>query len=824
MGTTGNNENGELLNQDISYFASAHSEPIPDSSTHAFNDTEVATLSYMEQPEDESHIDTSRDSQLSAQRSSPSPTGPASVDELLINNFAGQSTSPIPPSRPESMTIDPGLSATSDYEPEEDNSMLLPPLSHDDYDYDFALTLMGRLSSHTHKSSLSDSFGTRSPSFEGIVDLDAGLVRRSSESDSESSLGEELSSYGSSSLLDTDSGRLAPRSSFNPLSDWDADGDLEEDFDAMIGWKPMDAKDLDFEPGSSAGTLRPLFHGRHRSASDGDGAESRTVGPTKEFDFAQSVEKRVKSCAGGHTPGRGPAGAGVGWGGGGGYRATRGGREDRESSERANHPEQPPGDGHNRRDGSDDDKGEYRGTRSTSSTPSSSEQSSDSEISPQSPALLHSMALESAPHSQRRNGMKGVYRPPSESRRAGPGGESSEDDEVPLAQRIPGALIAQKSIRKKVREERQRTRENSAAYSPASQEPPRVSTERGRKTSLKLPRGAAMGNGTGMSSSREAASLAQKQPLRNSGGRRERAMTMSGSKGVAPDDLALRLMKVQAQSPAASGSSSFSPSFSPRQTAPPPREGELVYADDFARRAARARSVERRRPTTADSSTAPVPHRQPPLSVMEYQQQVAAASKPRELRPMRSFQAPSRTLTVTAALASPLPAQSQPLGRSSTTHAEPRRSEDDPRSSGTVGRSKSVKGARRSGEGARSPANPTFSGRASLDTDSPSHKRATSRPPVPRLPDPEGLQAMPRAPPSWPAASTTSTRVFIGDLQRYKMVDIGSETNAQDVLDEVARQGELWGEENRPGGWMLYEVSQDFGMGTQTGLHFQHQG
>lgn len=55
-------------------------------------------------------------------------------------------------------------------------------------------------------------------------------------------------------------------------------------------------------------------------------------------------------------------------------------------------------------------------------------------------------------------------------------------------------------------------------------------------------------------------------------------------------------------------------------------------------------------------------------------------------------------------------------------------------------------------------------------------------------------------------------RIFIGDMQRFNMVEIGPSTTAKEVLDMLDRQGQLeqW---VGSGSWMLYEVAQDFGMG-----------
>ncbi|KAJ7053967.1 hypothetical protein C8F01DRAFT_996200 [Mycena amicta] len=55
------------------------------------------------------------------------------------------------------------------------------------------------------------------------------------------------------------------------------------------------------------------------------------------------------------------------------------------------------------------------------------------------------------------------------------------------------------------------------------------------------------------------------------------------------------------------------------------------------------------------------------------------------------------------------------------------------------------------------------------------------------------------------------TRVFVGDMQRFNMVDIGPTTNAKEVLVMVEEQGSLKGWVG-VGGWMVWEIAQDFGM------------
>jgi hypothetical protein len=55
-------------------------------------------------------------------------------------------------------------------------------------------------------------------------------------------------------------------------------------------------------------------------------------------------------------------------------------------------------------------------------------------------------------------------------------------------------------------------------------------------------------------------------------------------------------------------------------------------------------------------------------------------------------------------------------------------------------------------------------------------------------------------------------RVFVGDLQRFSIVEIGQSTKARDVIAMIDEKGEL-PREAKAGGWMLFELSNDFGMG-----------
>jgi len=77
-------------------------------------------------------------------------------------------------------------------------------------------------------------------------------------------------------------------------------------------------------------------------------------------------------------------------------------------------------------------------------------------------------------------------------------------------------------------------------------------------------------------------------------------------------------------------------------------------------------------------------------------------------------------------------------------------------------------------------------------------ERALRSPPLPTY---EAVISKPKPENLW------QQRIFVGDLQRFNMVEVGGSTSAQDVVGVLERQGELDGN-----GWMLFELAQDFGM------------
>lgn len=332
----------------------------------------------------------------------------------------------------------------------------------------------------------------------------------------------------------------------------------------------------------------------------------------------------------------------------------------------------------------------------------------------------------------------------------------SSDDDVPLAQRIPTALKAQKSIRVQVREEREARRKDRAV--------------RTREPVRSPPRGAeATGRESTTTGSQDAAALHSSRSVKREGPRR------NSDQPFAVEDLTKKLLSVQAGN------------------VPP--------------------AVIRPRGYSAPYTSPP---RDPPTQAKEVGQkadpiQTSDATRERALRPMRSFHRPTPK-NVDGVNSGPSPSNNgQILGRS-VTSGRSRRHEENQGSQGERLRSTQslAEGTERymnirskSSERPMKDSGGRFSARTSTDAD-----RGTShRPPMPPLPA-EVLASFKAG----TKAQVSQQRIFIGDLQRFNIVEIGLATNAQDVLDMLDKEGALEPILGR-GGWMVYEMAQDFGMG-----------
>ncbi|KAG1745879.1 uncharacterized protein EDB91DRAFT_1049633 [Suillus paluster] len=342
---------------------------------------------------------------------------------------------------------------------------------------------------------------------------------------------------------------------------------------------------------------------------------------------------------------------------------------------------------------------------------------------------------------------------------------SGSDDDVPLAQSMPTALTAQKSIRRQLRDERHKRKMERAKSTRAA-----MSSERPPVPAL--PHTVIHG--------RQHSASAAPLPAVSRGER-----TRGRPAPIEPfpvDDLATKLASLQMVAPPSTALPSYngiaSASLSAR--APVPGSGP--------------RSL---RPQGVDE--------------MAFLQHVPAynTDKPpqdRQLRSMRSFRrSEGRTVDTTQPRLES--SSSQLLGRRPTTTS--RRPEDPP-----LRRDKSVSRPSRDGLESRNGSEPHLrSARASEDSRRPTptiprvsidqdvEQRVFQRPPVELVhPRAQPLPVM--------KVQVTQQRVFVGDMQRFNMVEITPNTNAGDVIALVASQGSL----DHTGGWMLFELANDFGM------------
>ena len=356
--------------------------------------------------------------------------------------------------------------------------------------------------------------------------------------------------------------------------------------------------------------------------------------------------------------------------------------------------------------------------------------------------------------------------------------QSSDEDDLPLARSIPTALKAQKSIRQKVRQENaQRRQERAMRMQAKIQNVSGVSQSPGHITTT---------------FQHEQTSPPQ-VPSRTTGRARTQTSPLSPTTRRSPfamDDLTKKLIDVQTS-----------------MTGP--------NSQDLHR-----------------SGTRPSPQRtqEPGPSKSRPSQESPAPSYPIHetfqkptLRPMRSFHRPAKVSQPETH--EPLPVSG--FGGASLT---PSRSIRRPRTGDlttdqpfisdlpnfTLQRSKSTRSQsqiRPSDEDHGSTGRPSMSRpSAELPVDSRAHwsDKAAALPPVPPIPTYDMLMRQ-KSGESW------QQKVFLGDTQRSTIVEVGATTSAQDVIDAIESRGEMgpYDPNNTGGkGWMLFELAQDFGMGT----------
>ncbi|KAJ6508468.1 hypothetical protein C8R45DRAFT_1069190 [Mycena sanguinolenta] len=545
------------------------------------------------------------------------------------------------------------------------------------------------------------------------------------------------------------------------------------------------------EAGTSAGTIRAsaqtprrdvafwVDEGRGKARAVGGGAEGEVV-DASGWEGGSSGGRGYSSSGGG-----GSRSHSTGHGGGDGYYGSYGGGGWAGGDD---------GDGDDRRNPA---------RSSAFSTPSSSDSEDDDDESEDDYYGEPSPAFRSSSNDQSGSGA------PANNRTDG-----SDDDDVPLAQRIPSALTAQRTIRRKVREERDQRRRDRAER--------RGEEARSRQTTLR-PRGAGDGSNAmdiASSSSREAARQAEAALARAA---RQRTQTLPGngatqSQSVAVDDLTKKLQSMQSQAErerqraltintANAGSSkerrmmSPSPARGPSAAASPPPNHQVLPEGERALRPMRSF----RRPVTADGAPpaqdaeARVRRRNP--STHRSQGEDTLAQPATEGRVKRSVTT-RRPADDSSKLQQPEDVPAALVRRSATT----RRPADD-RSQALPPKERGLTMPAFLSE----PPPPTPTLPAATPATTPSNKLTKPRPsgemlPLPRTSGEGAPQTTHRH-----VSSKSGTRVFIGDLQRFNVIDIGPSTSAKQVLAMVEEQGSLKGWVGT-GGWMVWEVAQDLGM------------
>ncbi|KAL0961014.1 hypothetical protein HGRIS_006006 [Hohenbuehelia grisea] len=485
------------------------------------------------------------------------------------------------------------------------------------------------------------------------------------------------------------------------------------------------APDASFQPGSSSGTIRGSFiqmlardHSRRPANQWLDDDEDMVDG--SDWQGGRNEYHYTSSRNGG------------GGGGGGGDRSF--GRYPNGGGGRG--PSKWGGNG-----GDDGDDGDDRRYRKRSAYPTSSSASTDTEES----------------DSEDDYGLPSAVEPPA------PTAGTADDDDVPLAQRIPTALRAQKTIRRQFREEREQRRKDRAQRAQRTErtqsQPPRE-----RHTTLR-PKGAGENLPPILSSSQEAALLAAQAEWRARGPSPGPERPSTEGRPFTVEELTRKLQNFQTQETRPRSKST---------TRPPSSSGR-----------------------EADKDRAPAGMHDSVLRVSD---------PARTLRPMRSFHRPAQPAVDYSA---PMPATSKKLGRSATDARSRHREEKQGPDVNMSEFDRLVKARRSADTQAAPPAPQQHLSVARTSGEARSARTSLDNPTSPR-------PSFPRSPNAPPAALSsrvelTQQRVFIGDMQRFNTVEIGPGTTAKDILIMVEAQGTLK-QFIGSGGWMVYEVAQDFGM------------
>jgi hypothetical protein len=550
--------------------------------------------------------------------------------------------------------------------------------------------------------------------------------------------------------------------------------------------------DTSFKPGTSASTIRSSLHNAMGSARFGSSLLSEKRSFEEEVvDGSEWEGRRGNGHHGDQDRKRGDNGGGGGGGREGTYNGNNFGA----------------GGGGGGRDRDGDDRRDRRRNIATSfSTPSESDDDQEEETD----ASTDDYGVDSASSSA----LTSALHHPVDSISDSPSGTSTgTDDDVPLAQRIPTALTAQKTIRKQVRDERDRRRKERAADRSGSAARQRQTiSPTGTSAS-----GTSMALFGAVSSSQEVALHSS----RSMGRLRTKTMPSNTNSPFAIDDLTKKLLTVQAAG---------SPPAALLQTRLPPDRELSANNDELARRLLSFQAAGSPAAVTTalrpSSSQGRDQHKATAMSQPPFTQSRPSAdngSRGTGLRAMRSLHGLASKAAEGYSVATTEASSDQRLGRSVTTGRSRRvddvflnvKSGSMPPSSfdGRVSTDK-LRPHRTSEDTAQQSAGGYAL--ASADYESSAPLKSGSRPRIPPLPAAEVLSNIVQS--SGSKIQLASQRIFIENKQRFNMVEIGPLTNAGEVVHMVASQAALEKLGAGSGGWMLWEVAQDFGMGKCTFL------
>ncbi|KAG9315741.1 hypothetical protein JVU11DRAFT_3388 [Chiua virens] len=517
--------------------------------------------------------------------------------------------------------------------------------------------------------------------------------------------------------------------SLSDLSDSEPDVDLAIEGQARhhspyLGVTPHRSTPIDFEPGSSADTMRRDSMLRGRTQIDAHVISSPNLDSPQDGGDWRAQRSQFQRQSGREERGRGRETSNHNGGymrgqSSGAYRGGTGGDDDDGDKERRGKP--------------------HLSVSSPDYTSESSDDDTDG-ITVYYSLDGASNGAPSRPHSRTRS---------RHSRAAG-----GSDDDVPLAQRVPTALSAQRSIRKQLRDERQQRKLERAKSSRANakQLPPTCPIE-----SLPARAVPTSSRKRSMSAAPASASNSQTAP----------------TGALAVEDLTRKLMSLQSPSRTPPPTATLTYGSSIPTTSPPRAPG---YSAAVSRSSSRVRHPDQ---------TTYLPQKSPRIP--------DASSQDKPLRSMRSFHrpggrhpeisneqvsAPRLGHSTTAATSSRVVRNGRDVSAGYDQHVNSRRvSEDGRKVSAGIPRS-------------------------SMDREGDVALRTVQRPPVPPVPVSDST------PPHISRGPVVQQRIFIGDMQRFNMVEITPATNAGDVIEAVANQGLL----DRSGSWMVFEMAQDYGM------------